>query len=71
MDSLLKTIGALACASSLLEVARAVHEQARSLVKADGVTFVVREQDHCSYLEEDAIAPLWKGSRFPMPQGLL
>ena len=33
---------------------------------ADGVTFILREQDQCYYVEEDAIAPLWKGSRFPL-----
>ena len=66
VDPLLKTIEALAAASSLSEIAHAVRERARALVKSDGVTFVVREQDQCYYLEEDAIAPLWKGSRFPM-----
>lgn len=39
---------------------------ARQLVGADGITVVLRDGDHCLYLEEDAIAPLWKGRRFPM-----
>ena len=66
MDSLLRTIGELACAVSIEDVALAVRSRARALVKADGVTFVLREQDNCFYLDEDAIAPLWKGSRFPL-----
>jgi signal transduction histidine kinase len=39
---------------------------ARELTGADGVTFVMRENGQCHYVDEDAIAPLWKGSRFPM-----
>lgn len=33
---------------------------------SDGATFVLRQGDHCFYLDEDAIAPLWKGKRFPL-----
>ena len=33
---------------------------------AQGATFVLREGDRCFYADEDAIAPLWKGQRFPM-----
>ena len=39
---------------------------ARTLLAADGVTFVLRDGDRCYYAEEDAISPLWKGKRFPM-----
>jgi GAF domain-containing protein len=39
---------------------------ARQLLKADGVTFVLRDEDRCFYADEDAISPLWKGERFPM-----
>jgi GAF domain-containing protein len=66
MDSLRHTIGELAAAATLEDVALAVRLRARSLVKADGVTFVLRENDNCYYLDEDAIAPLWKGCRFPL-----
>ena len=38
---------------------------ARELVAADGVTFVLREGTQVYYADEDAIAPLWKGRRFP------
>jgi signal transduction histidine kinase len=39
---------------------------ARQLLDADGATFVLRDGDHCHYVDEDAITPLWKGQRFPM-----
>ena len=45
-----------------------VRTTARTLVGADGVTFVLRDGDFCYYVEEDAIGPLWKGQRFPSSQ---
>ncbi|MBV5276816.1 histidine kinase, partial [bacterium] len=32
----------------------------------DGVSVVLRDGDQCHYVDEDAIAPLWKGKRFPL-----
>jgi signal transduction histidine kinase len=47
---------------SLMEVlSRAVRET----TGADGATVVIREGELCHYVEEDAIAPLWRGMRFP------
>jgi GAF domain-containing protein len=66
MDRLLATLEALAGASTYTDVAGIVRERARALVTADGVTFVLRDGQQCYYLDEDAIAPLWKGSRFPL-----
>jgi GAF domain-containing protein len=66
LDPLLHAIGELASADTLEGVTRIVRRCARSLSHADGVTFVLRERDHCYYAEEDAISPLWKGSRFPL-----
>ena len=43
-----------------------VRETARTVCKSDGITFVLREGDLCHYVEEDAIAPLWKGQKFPL-----
>ncbi len=43
-----------------------VRHAARRLLDADGATFVLRDGDRCHYVDEDAIAPLWKGQRFPM-----
>lgn len=65
--ALAQLIRRLAVARSLDEVAQTVAAPARNLMQAGGVTFVLRDEgDVCFYLEEDAIAPLWKGRRFPM-----
>lgn len=53
-------------AARLDRVRSVLNAAARQLVGADGVTVVLRDGNHCLYLEEDAIAPLWKGRRFPM-----
>ena len=39
---------------------------ARRLTGADGATFVLRMDEQCFYADEDAVAPLWKGQRFPL-----
>lgn len=55
------------CAARDLEpLMRATRKWARRLTGADGVTFVLRAGDSCYYADEDAIAPLWKGQRFPL-----
>jgi GAF domain-containing protein len=56
----------LAAAQSFEEIREVITRAARNLLEADGGTFVLREGDLCYYAEEDAIAPLWKGRRFPM-----
>lgn len=66
MDSLLETVTALASARSLDDVTRIVRGSARALTRADGVSFVLKEDGNCYYADEDAIAPLWKGMRFPL-----
>jgi len=66
LQYLIEVIQLLSRAQSLEEIAAAVRTAARKLVGADGATFVLRDNDHCFYMDEDAIAPLWKGSRFPM-----
>jgi GAF domain-containing protein len=66
MDFLLQTVTSLASARALPDVAELMRRTARSLTGADGISFVLREQDQCYYAEEDAIAPLWKGKRFPL-----
>jgi two-component sensor histidine kinase len=48
------------------EVARIVVEAARRLSGADGSWFMLREGDLCHCVDEDAIAPIWKGSRLPV-----
>ncbi|MEW5788088.1 MAG: PAS domain S-box protein [Pseudomonadota bacterium] len=48
------------------ELMAILRQAARTLTGADGVTLVLREDGHCHYVDEDAIAPLWKGQRFPL-----
>lgn len=63
---LIQTIQKLSDAKSLDDIAIIVRTAARQLVNADGATFVLQERGHCFYADEDAIAPLWKGRRFPL-----
>jgi GAF domain-containing protein len=56
----------LAKAGSQAEVIETVRQSAREICKSDGITIVLREGGMCHYVEEDAIAPLWKGRRFPL-----
>lgn len=45
---------------------RIVRTAARQITGADGATVVLRDGDQSHYVDEDAIAPLWKGQRFPL-----
>jgi len=56
----------LSQARSLDRIAEIVRHASRRLAGSDGATFVLKDRDMCYYLDEDAIAPLWKGRRFPM-----
>jgi two-component system CheB/CheR fusion protein len=56
----------LSFARELPRVAEIVRKAARRLTRADGVTFILRDREFCHYYDEDAVAPLWKGRRFPM-----
>lgn len=53
-------------AHSREDVIECVRAMGRTVIGSDGVTFVLREGALCHYVEEDAIAPLWKGRRFPI-----
>ncbi len=63
---LVSTVQQLSLARDMDRVMKIVRTAARQLTGADGATFVLRENDKCYYADEDAIMPLWKGSRFPM-----
>ena len=65
-EPLVAVIQALSRARTLAEVQEIVRHAARALTGADGATFVQRDVDQCFYVDEDAVAPLWKGKRFPM-----
>lgn len=66
MQHLLRAVQELSLARSLPEIQQIVRAAARALTGCDGATFVLRDSGMCYYADEDAIAPLWKGSRFPM-----
>jgi diguanylate cyclase (GGDEF)-like protein len=66
IERLLLAVQELSMAPDLPAVQAVVRTAARELAGCDGATFVLRDGDQCFYADEDAIAPLWKGSRFPM-----
>ena len=66
MSRLVGAVQELSLARDLETVMRITRRVARELCNADGATFVLREDGKCFYADEDAIAPLWKGKRFPM-----
>lgn len=53
-------------ARDLDAISRIVRRAARQLTGADGATFILRDGPYCFYADEDAIAPMWKGRRFPL-----
>ena len=59
-------IAELSATESLEQVTAVVTHAVRTLVGADGATFVIRADGKCHYVDEDAISPLWKGHRFPL-----
>ncbi len=66
MHRLLRAMQELSLARELVDVQLIVRTAARELSGCDGATFVLRDGNRCHYADEDAIAPLWKGKRFPM-----
>jgi diguanylate cyclase (GGDEF)-like protein len=66
MERLIGVVQELSLARDLAAIQRIVRATARALIGADGATFVLRDRNFCYYADEDAIAPLWKGRRFPI-----
>lgn len=66
LQLLVQTVQELSLIRDMDAVMKIVRTAARKLTGADGASFVLRDGDKCFYAEEDAINPLWKGSRFPM-----
>lgn len=64
--SLIGAVEQLATSDSVASIIEIVRSTARQIAGADGITFVLRDGDLCHYVAEDAIAPLWKGLKFPM-----
>lgn len=65
-EQLVSVVQDLSSARDLDSIAQIIREAARNITNADGATFVLRDDTMCYYAEENAIAPLWKGQRFPM-----
>lgn len=65
MERLVGVLHELSQARDLHAIAAIVRHAARELTGADGATFILRENENCYYLDEDAISPLWKGMKFP------
>ncbi len=66
MARLVSAVQELSLARDLPAIMTVVRRAAREVTGADGATFVLREGNLCHYADEDAIAPLWKGQRFPL-----
>lgn len=70
LKRLVDAVKELSLARNLDTVMTIVRRTARELTGADGATFVLRDRignaEACFYADEDAISPLWKGSRFPI-----
>lgn len=64
--TLVEAIEDLSMARTIDQIAAVVRSSARRITGADGVAFVLRDNEQCWYLDEDAIGPLWKGRRFPL-----
>ncbi len=63
---LVDVVQKLSLARGLDEIVDLVRKAARQLTGCDGATFVLRDGSYCYYVDEDAIAPLWKGQRFAL-----
>jgi diguanylate cyclase (GGDEF)-like protein len=63
---LLDTVSELSMVRHIDDIQRIVGSSARALLHADGATFVLRDAENRGYMVEDAVAPLWKGQRFPL-----
>jgi PAS domain S-box-containing protein len=66
LNLLIKAVQEIASARDIHALAASVKTYARTLAGSDGSTFVLRDGDRCWYMDEDAIAPLWKGRKFPL-----
>ena len=56
----------LSFARTLDQIGEVIRERLRGMVGADGIAFILRDEDRCHYFDEDAVGPLWKGQKFPM-----
>lgn len=66
IDLIVTTVQELSLAQDLATLTYIVRKAARKATNAEGVTFVLNENEKCYYADEDAIEPLWKGQTFPI-----
>lgn len=65
-DLLTSTVSDLSTAQDVETITGIVASAVRQLMGSEGATFVLREDDKCYYVDEDAISPMWKGQKFPL-----
>ena len=65
-ELLIAAIERLAGAAEIDDVVAVLRQTARRLIGADGIAVILREEEQCWYVEEDAMGPLWKGHKFPL-----
>jgi diguanylate cyclase (GGDEF)-like protein len=68
VDALIDVVQGLSTARQLGEIQQIVRDAARNLTGADGATIALRDGERCHYVDESAIAPLWKGQRFRLDE---
>lgn len=66
METLLSAVQMLAFAREMAQVQRVVRATARQMTGSDGAAIILREGDFGRYVDEEAIAPLFKGARVPL-----
>ncbi len=66
IQGLAAAVTALARCQTVDAVQQVVLQAARQLTTCDGASFALRDGDFCFYVDEDAVAPLWKGQRVPL-----
>jgi diguanylate cyclase (GGDEF)-like protein len=63
----LLTVGQNLCLTHTLEdITKIVLMAVREITNSDGATFVLLDNGFSYYIDENAIAPLWQGQRFPI-----
>lgn len=66
MEILLSAVQMLSFTRELVQVQRIVRATARQMTGSDGAAFLLRDGEDSHYVDEEAIAPLWKGMRLPL-----
>ncbi len=65
LQGLTKVVQDLSWMRDIPTIIAIVRTAARDLTSADGAAFIMREGEQCHFVDEYAMAPLWKGRSFP------